>query len=128
MMKTLYDDARCSLPPVSRRRTPRVDVGDGVWSRALAPASLTVLAVRDVGFRGFAIETAEPVAVRLRARFAFGTGEGLSFEAVAVAVHCHRSLTGDGRWISGWEFPEQPGLDAAIERLMDDAVGILTIV
>lgn len=125
-MKTTGNNTEHYVPFASRRRAPRLAVRNSIWSRAVAPASLTVLAIRDVGFRGFAIETAAPVTIRSRVRFAFGTGTDVLLEATAVAVHCRRSLAGDS-WISGWEFPEQPGLDAAIDRLMDDAVGILTI-
>ena len=85
-----------------------------------------MLKVRNVGFRGFAIETVDSVAPRTRARFHFSAGDCLLFDATAVAVHCHRSLDRRGHWISGWEFPEQLGLDEAVERLTDNVLSALS--
>ena len=81
----------------------------------------TVLAVRDIGFRGFSIETAEPVPPHMYAQFEFSAAAASFFlVADAVAVHCH-SGPGPGRWTSGWEFPEQPGLDEVLDRVIDSA-------
>ena len=45
----------------------------------------------------------------------------------AVAVHCFRQPETDAVFISGWEFDENARLDEAIERLINEAVGVLTI-
>ena len=116
-----------TLPPLSRRREPRISVTGAVILRAGAPGAPDVLGVRDLSFRGFSIDTPGPVTPRTTARFAFQAAGIPPFSAVAVAVHCHRLQVREERWVSGWEFPEQPGLDAAIERLLDVAVGVLTI-
>jgi hypothetical protein len=125
-MKTKVDTVAVELPKASRRRSPRVEPAPALRVRAFTDPDLTVLGVKNVGFRGFAIESAEPVAPGLRGRFLFSMDDEPLFAANAVAVHCHKSLIGD-RWISGWEFPEQPGLDMAMERLMDGALSVLSI-
>jgi hypothetical protein len=114
-----------ALPPLSRRREPRIDVAGTITVRAAADAP-DVLAIRDLSFRGFSIDTSRPVTPRATAQFSLQAAGVAPFTAVAVAVHCHR-LQHEERWVSGWEFPEQPGLDVAIERLLDVAVGVLTI-
>jgi hypothetical protein len=111
----------------SRRREPRVEVDRTITVRTVSADGPTALAVHDVGFRGFAIETAEPIAPRTRSRFEFRSPDGPLFTADAVSVHCHERLDGSHRWVSGWEFPEQPNLDEALERLIDKAIGVLVI-
>jgi hypothetical protein len=78
-----------------------------------------VIGLRDVGFRGFAIDSTEPVAPKTRAKFLFTATDVPVIEAEAIAVHCHLSADGTGAWVSGWEFPEQPHLESAIDRLVD---------
>jgi hypothetical protein len=86
-----------------------------------------VIGLRDVGFRGFAIESAEPVTPKTRATFLFTATDGPLVQAEAVAVHCHLSADGGGVWVSGWEFPEQPHLEAAIDRLVDSLLDDLSL-
>lgn len=126
MRKSSGPSARRALA-ASRRRDPRVEVDPGIRVLTETPGGPIALSVHDVGFRGFAIETAEPVAPRTRVRFRFESPEGPLFTADAVSVHCHESLDGSGHWISGWEFPEQPNLDEALERLIDSALGVISI-
>jgi len=125
-MRILYDSATHATPYASRRREPRVEVDGTISAVCLSVDGLQVISVHDIGFRGFAIETREPVAVRLRARFEFRSDAGALVVADAVSVHCHRSLTTADCWISGWEFPEQPGLDASLGQLVDGALDVLS--
>jgi hypothetical protein len=114
-------------PFLSRRRAPRIQTGATVRIRAISAAGPDVFAVHDIGFRGFAIVTSEPVAVRTRICFAFSSSRTPAFTADAVSIHCHEDQSTPGFWISGWEFPEQPGLDTAIDKLVDAAVGAVSI-
>lgn len=113
-------------PVLSRRREPRMTVPDTVKACSVSAGGPHVLAIRDFGFRGFAIETDRPVDPRSRARFSFTLDGRELFSADAVAVHCYHQHSPSERWISGWEFPEQPGLDAKIERVLAEAVGMIT--
>jgi hypothetical protein len=115
------------VPFASRRREPRIDVRHYLNARSLGPAGPVVLAVRDLGYRGFAIESAAAVVPRTRCRFAFANGGDVLFTAEAVAVHCYLQYGAKDRWISGWEFPEQDGLDERIEAVIDEAAGTLQI-
>ena len=115
------------LPALSRRREPRIEVGGAVRVRPAAPGTLDVLELHDLSFRGFSVDTPRPVAPRTRVLFQFEAADDPPVIAVAAAVHCHRLDGAADRWRSGWEFPEQPGLELAIERLLDRAVGILIV-
>jgi len=115
------------LPAVSRRREPRLF---NEWLISVFPVSANgpaVVGLRDIGFRGFALETRQAVAPRTRARFVFAASQGPIVEADAVAIHCHLSLRNDDIWISGWEFPEQPDVDEAIDRLVDYVLDDLSL-
>lgn len=114
-------------PFISRRREPRVSVGPYLSVGAVSPDGPTILSFRDVCHRGMAIETTTPVEPGFRCDFQFHGPSGLLFTAIAVAIHCYRKHGQPERWISGWEFPEQEGLDAAIEQLIDEAAGSLSI-
>lgn len=118
--------APTSASYMSRRRGPRVNVRDSVSARTTSTA-FRVLAVRDLGFRGFAIETAEPVNRHTKASFEFFAGPAPLFSVDAVAVHCFYQPGSVGVFVSGWEFPELAGLEALVEKLMHEAVGQLTI-
>jgi hypothetical protein len=112
---------------ISRRRGPRVSVPSSVSVHSTSGNVPDVVAVRDLGFRGFAIETRKPVEPRTTALFEFcSSGEPLVV-VEAIAVHCFRQPGTDAVFISGWEFDEDTRLDEAIERLMNEAVGVLTI-
>jgi len=125
-MRTLRDQEIAHVV-LSRRRVPRVSIDESVTIVCVTPNIPVALAMRDLSFRGFAIETSLPVVPRAHAQFEFHARGDRLFVASAVAVHCYRRPDVDDRWVSGWEFPEQPGLDAAIERLIDESVGVLTI-
>ena len=116
-----------ALPPLSRRREPRIDVAGTITVRAASADAPDILAIRDLSYRGLAIDTPRPVAPRTCTRFVLLAAGVAPFTALAVAVHCHRLQAQPERWVSGWEFPEQPGLDVAVEQLLDAAVGVLTI-
>ena len=116
-----------AAPFISRRRGPRVSVPSSVSVRSTSSKVPDVVAVRDLGFRGFAIETARPVAPRATAQFEFSSNGATLFVVEAVAVHCFRQPGTDAVFISGWEFDENARLDEAIERLINEAVGVLTI-
>jgi len=111
----------------SRRRGPRVSVPSSVSVRSISRNGPDVVAIKDLGFRGFAIETAAPVAPRTTARFEVSANGAALFVVEAVAVHCFRQPSSDGVFISGWEFDDDSRLDEAIERLINEAVGVLTI-
>lgn len=115
-----------ALPPLSRRRGPRMSVDGIVTVEAASPNAPGPLRLRDFSYRGFAIDTARSVAPQTKAQFTF-IAAGQRFTAVAVAVHCHQAQDQERHWVSGWEFPEQPGLDAAVDRLLDLAVGVLSV-
>jgi hypothetical protein len=118
-MRRWEDVLSADIPFVSRRREPRLAVGPGVSIVCLSDNVSGIEGLHDIGFRGFAITTAEAIAPGTRARFSFSSWGGPVLEADAVAIHCHRSIWRDGGWISGWEFPEQPDLDASIDRLIE---------
>ena len=112
---------------ISRRRGPRVSVPSAVSVRSTSGNGPDVVAIKDLGFRGFAVETRGPVAPRTTAQFEFSSNGATLFAVEAVAVHCFRQPGADAVFISGWEFDENSRLDEAIERLINEAVGVLTI-
>lgn len=112
---------------ISRRRGPRVSVPSTVSVRSTSTNGPEVVAIKDLGFRGFAIETRRPVAPRTTAQFEISSKGAVIFAVEAVAVHCFRQPGSDAVFISGWEFDENARVDEAIERLIDEAVGVLTI-
>ena|SRR5689334_13118326 len=126
-MTDLLNANSSEMPFTSRRRGPRVLVRDTVTARVLDGAVPEIIAVRDLGFRGFAIETASAVPARTRGQFEFSSAEVPLFSVDAVAVHCFRQPGPDGAFVSGWEFRDFSGLDETIEKLMYEAVGVLTI-
>ena len=126
-MSGLSNIQLAALPMLSRRRGPRVSVPSSISVRTAGSDGLDIAAIKDIGFRGFAIETRTPVAARTAARFEFLSGDRQLFVVDAVVVHCFRQPGEDSVFISGWEFDENSGMDEAIERLMNEAVGVLTI-
>lgn len=118
--------AHSAASHLSRRRGPRVNVRDTVSARTTSSA-FRIVAVRDLGFRGFAIETDVPVLRHSKASFEFFSGSTLLFAVDAVAVHCFYQPGSKGVYVSGWEFPEFAGLEALVEKMMHEAVGELTI-
>ena len=111
----------------SRRRGPRMSVPASVSVRSTSSKGPEVTAIKDLGFRGFAIETRGPVAPRTTAQFEISANGTPLFTVEAVAVHCFRQPGTNAVFISGWEFDEDARLDEEIERLMSEAVGVLTI-
>ena len=126
-MSDLIKVQSAATPFISRRRGPRVSVPGSVSVHSTSSNGPDVVAIRDLGFRGFAIETRGPVAPRTTAQFEVLSNGATLFEVEAVAVHCFRQPGADGAFISGWEFDENARLDEAIERLINEAVGVLTI-
>ena len=126
-MSDLVNVQSAATPYTSRRRGPRVSVPASVSVRATSSNGPEVTAIRDLGFRGFAIETRGPVAPRTSAHFEVCANGTRLFDVEAVAVHCFRQPGADGAFISGWEFDENAGLDEEIERLISESVGVLTI-
>ena len=125
-MSDLINDHSVAAPYISRRRGPRVSVPSSIAVRATRRNGPDVVAIKDLGFRGFAIETRVPVAPRTTTRFEISSNGEVLFAVDAVAVHCFRQ-PGTDAFISGWEFDENSGLDEEIERLISEAVGVLTI-
>ena len=126
-MQKVFDYSSVHFPFTSRRGAPRLEVDGRISATWVALDGCRVLAVRNIGFRGFAIETDAPVELGLRRHFRFETFDGEPFEASAISVHCHRLHGSVNRWVSGWEFPGQAGLDNKIDQLMESAVGTLSI-
>jgi hypothetical protein len=112
---------------ISRRRGPRVSVPSSISIRSTSSNVPDVVAIRDLGFRGFAIETQGPVRPRTTAQFEISSKGAALFALEAVAIHCFPKPGADRAFISGWEFDENSTLSEAIERLIDEAVGVLTI-
>ena len=112
---------------VSRRRGPRVAVPSSISIHSTSSNVPDVVAIRDLGFRGFAIETREPVAPRTTAQFEISSNGAALLAVEAVAIHCFPKPGAERAFISGWEFDENSTLSEAIERLIDHAVGVLTI-
>jgi hypothetical protein len=126
-MSDLVKVQSAAAPFISRRRGPRVSVPSSVSVRSTSSKGPDVVVIRDLGFRGFAIETREPVAPRTIAQFEISSNGALLFAVEAVAVHCFRQPGANGAFISGWEFDENSRLDEAIEGLINEAVGVITI-
>ena len=126
-MSDLVNVQSAAAPYTSRRRGPRVSVPPSVSVRATSSNGPEVTAIKDLGFRGFAIETRGPVAPRTTAHFEVSANGTPLFDVDAVAVHCFRQPGSKDVFISGWEFDENSGLDEEIERLIGEAVGVLTI-
>lgn len=112
----------------SRRRTPRVAVGDQIGveiASVLVPAELV-----DLGFGGFSVETRCSLRVGAVHDFRFSTAPGRTIELSARVVHCHRKATSDWseRYVAGCEFIYDPSLptEALIDELMDSATGVLS--
>ena len=125
-MSDLVNVHSAATPFVSRRRGPRVSVPSSISVCSISSNGPEVAAIKDLGFRGFAIETARPVSPRTTAQFEFRSNGNRLFVVEAVSVHCFQQ-PGSDIFISGWEFDENAGLDVAIERLLSEAVGVLTI-
>ena len=126
-MSDLVKVQPAATPFISRRRGPRVSVPASVCVRATSSKGPDVTAIRDLGFRGFAIETSRPVAPRTTAHFEVSANGTPLFTVEAVAVHCFRRPGHEAVFISGWEFDEHSRLDEEIERLISESVGVLTI-
>ena len=126
-MSDLVKVQSAAAPFISRRRGPRVSLPSSICVRSTSSNGPEVVAIRDLGFRGFAIETRGPVAPRTKAPFEILSNGAPLFAVEAIAVHCFRQPGADGAFISGWEFDEHSRLDEAIERLINEAVGVLTI-
>ena len=126
-MSDLIHDQSVAGPFISRRRGPRVSVSSAIAVRSTLRNGPDVVGVKDLGFRGFAIETRDPVAPRTIAKFEVSSNGAVLFAVEAVAVHCFRKPGSDASFISGWEFDESSRLDEAIEGLISEAVGVLTI-
>jgi hypothetical protein len=126
-MSDLSSDQSAAAPFISRRRGPRVSVPSSIAVRSTRRGGPEVVAIKDLGFRGFAIETRVPVMPRTTARFEVSSNGAVLFAVEAVAVHCFRQPGTHGSFISGWEFDENSRLDEEIERLLSEAVGVLTI-
>ena len=123
-LKSMYS---LGLPALSRRREPRIGVAGFIAVRPASPSAPDVLAVHDLSFRGFAIDTVRAVEPRTIACYRFEAAGIRPFTAMAVAAHCHQLPGMPERWRTGWEFREQAGLEQRIEYLLDLAVGVLTI-
>jgi hypothetical protein len=126
-MSDLVNVQSAAAPFISRRRGPRVSVPGSISVRAISSNGPDVTAIKDLGFRGFALETRGPVAPRTTALFEIVSNGSALFAVEAVAVHCFRQPGTDAVFISGWEFDENARLDEAIERLLNEVVGVLTI-
>jgi len=126
-MSDLVKVQSAATPFISRRRGPRVSVPSSISVHSTSSNGPDIVAIRDLGFRGFAIETRGPVAPRTTATFEVSSNGAALFAVEAVAVHCFRQPGADGAFISGWEFDQDSRLDEAIERLINEAVGVLTI-
>lgn len=126
-MSDLLNDHSVAAPFISRRRGPRVSVPSSIAVRSTRRNGPDVVAIKDLGFRGFAIETRGPVTPRTTTEFEILSNGAVLFAVEAVAVHCFRQPGTDASFISGWEFDENSGLDEEIERLLSEAVGVLTI-
>jgi hypothetical protein len=126
-MSDLINVQPAAAPFVSRRRGPRVAVPASISVRATSGNGPEVTAIKDLGFRGFAIETRGPVAPRTTAQFEISSNGAALLAVEAVAVHCFRQPGTEAVFISGWEFDENARLDEAIERLLNEVVGVLTI-
>ena len=104
-----------------------MSVPSSVSVRSIGSNVPDIVAIKDLGFRGFAVETARPVTPRTTAQFEFSANGATLFTAEAIAVHCFRQPGVDAVFVSGWEFAEASRVDEAIERLINEAVGVLTI-
>jgi hypothetical protein len=116
-----------NLPELSRRREPRIEVAGVVTAYAGSPRTPEALAVHDLSFRGFGSDTVTAVVPGTVACYRFETRGAQPVTLHAVAVHCHRLDGTPERWRTGWEFPQQAGLDQGVEHLLDVAVGVLTV-
>src|SRR6185436_2611549 len=103
---------------ISRRRGPRVSVPSSISVRSISTNGPDIVAIKDIGLRGFAIETRKPVEPRTIAQFEFCSSGSPLVVVEAVAVHCFRQPGTDAVFISGWEFDENTRLDDPIERLI----------
>jgi hypothetical protein len=92
-----------------------------------APEVSTLLTVRDISFRGFSVETDAPVTVGILESFVLSTAGGPTLEAIAIAVYCRRIHGRVDKWISGWEFAWQDGLDEQVDRVIEFALGDLVL-
>jgi hypothetical protein len=126
-MSDLVNIQSAATPFISRRRGPRVSVPTSVSVRSTSSNGPEITAIKDLGFRGFAVETRTPVTPRTIAQFEVSSNGAPLFAVEAVAVHCFRQPGTDTVFISGWEFEENARVDEAIERLINEAVGVLTI-
>jgi hypothetical protein len=109
-----------------RRRTPRILVADYVRVATIPPTR--ALALIDVSTGGFLAGATAPFDPDTMALFEFsGRDDGWSVLIAARLVHCHqRNVTGDAHeYVHGFMFvaPESPAAAAAVDRLLDYAIG-----
>ncbi len=114
--------------PRELRRGRRLDVGKLVAGQLVGSGA--PIKIRDIGFGGFAMETAFRVRVGAVHEFRFTSTDGSSFMLKAQVVHCRQSgrRLGPVSYRSGLEFIEAQTPDAqrAIDLLSEKVNWILS--
>ena len=104
-----------SKPPVmSRRRSPRVEVGDELSITFAESAS--PVRVRDVSFGGFALETPTPVRVGESQLFKLRTPSEPMLFVTARATYC-RKLPHRDAYVSGWAAGSERGKQTLMDAI-----------
>jgi hypothetical protein len=107
----------------TRRHEPRFAVDGRLSILCIDAVSIDVLAVVDLSFGGFSIETNERIAPGVRHIFEIRSRGGLVVTAPARACYCRQGAR-RGTFRSGWEFVPLRDLDHDVERVLDAMPGL----
>ena len=111
------------MPRHERRRAPRIQVLNRIRGQlASLPSGLTL---REMGPRGFSVESGVLFPRGERHLFRFTTATGIQVIIEGAVVYCRRESGDESRWITGFRFVHSRLTDtgADINVLLDILIG-----